>query len=361
MSTHANPPPGTSAMQRRLLLQTGLAGVLQWLCPAARATASADDGYREISYYEGQRVRVPAVVRRVATTWEAQNSILAMLGAGERIVATTRIVRSMPNFRRFVPGIEQAVIAGAGAGDVNIEALLEVRPDVLFVAGELPPAAQARLQAARIPVVSLRYNALEAMVERTRITAEILGGQAPQRAQAFERYYRSTVDRVRQAVAQVPQRQRLKVFHAMGSAMQSSGRPSLNQDWMDIAGAVNVAEPWFTGASAGTVSIEQILQADPDVIVVMHARDAEMIRSDRRWRGIGAVKAGRVHVNPKGLFWWCRETCEAALQPLWLAQTLYPQAFASIDMRQETRRFYETFYGYRLGNEEVSLFLNPEN
>ena len=37
--------------------------------------------------------------------------------------------------------------------------------------------------------------------------------------------------------------------------------------------------------------------------------DAEAIRNDSRWQGMRAVKNGRILVNPRGMFWWCRETC----------------------------------------------------
>lgn len=60
------------------------------------------------------------------------------------------------------------------------------------------------------------------------------------------------------------------------------------------------------------------------------------------------------------MFWWCRETCEAVLQPLWLASQLYPDVFADIDMRAETRDFYQRFFGYRLDDADVTAFLHPK-
>lgn len=310
----------------------------------------------------GRPVRLPARIGRIATTWEAQNAIVAMLGFGDRIVATTRHVHGMPVFRRFVPGIAQAVIAGDGERGVNLETLYSVHPDILFVAGETdePSAHRAQLEAVGIAVAGFRYGSLEAIVERTRLTADMLGGEAPRRARAYEAHFRHTMARLARRIDRIPAARRVTVYHAMGSPLASSGCPSLNQDWMDAAGAINVAERWpVSGQDRMTVSIERLLAADPDVIVVMIPGDAEAIRNDSRWQGMRAVKNGRILVNPRGMFWWCRETCEAVLQPLWLASQLYPEMFTDIDMRTETRDFYHRFFGYRLSDADVTAFLHP--
>ena len=76
---------------------------------------------------------------------------------------------------------------------------------------------------------------------------------------------------------------------------------------------------------------------------------------------MSAVKNQQVYVNPKGMFWWCRETSEEALQFLWLAQTLYPERFVDIDMKQETADFYLKFFGISLSDAQIDNILHPEN
>ncbi|QVQ24705.1 ABC transporter substrate-binding protein [Achromobacter deleyi] len=346
--------------RRRLLLAGAAALAAPALCQSAAPAPTAP--VRAIIYYGDQRLTVPARIARIATTWEAQNAIIAMLGFGDRIVGTTRLVHGMPLFRRFVPSIGDATIIGrsSGAAGFSIETLLALRPDVLFTAGAPPAATIGRLNDAGIAVAGLRYNALEAMVERTAITGQILGEDAPDRARQFERYYRDMTSLVKERVAQVPAPERQRIYHAVGSPYMTSGRPSLNQDWIDIAGAINVAEQWFPPARpSGVISLEHLLAADPDVVLAMTARDAKTISEDPRWHALRAVRAGRVLVNPKGMFWWCRETSEGALQPLWLASTLYPDLFSDIDLRHETRRFYEQFYGYELDDTTITSFLSP--
>jgi iron complex transport system substrate-binding protein len=320
---------------------------------------------RTVRYYGDQTLELPARIERVATAWEAQNSIIAMLGHGPRIVASTRIVRESPIFRRFVPSIADAVLAGTSGGSpssINVEELLRVRPDILFIAGSgLSPAQKQQLARAGIAVAALRANSMQNMLERVSITGEILGQDAEQKAREYRAYFEENVARVRRILEKVPPEKRLKLYHAARDLLTTSGRPSLNQDWMDLGGAVNVAEHWFSGSNAnGTVSLEAILAADPDVIVAMRPADVDAIRADPRWQGLRAVRAGRVYANPRGMFMWCRETSEEALQILWLARTLYPEAAAEIDMPAEVRFFYRRFYGYDLSDADVAEFLSPK-
>lgn len=367
---------GVADVRRRQVLRAlgGVAALAGWpgawaasqaAGPGARALGTKDvegavGAVRIVHFYGDQQLRVPAQVRRVATAWEAQNAIIAMLGHGADIVATTRIVRDMPVFRRFVPSIAEAVLAGSGNGDLNVEELIRLRPDILFLSNALPPARLRQLENAGIAVAVLKSNSLDHLVERVRITGDLLGEAAQRKAHDYIDYFNGNVARVRAALARVPAERRLRVYHAVGEPLSTSGRPSLNQDWLDLGGALNVAEHWFSGgARTGKVSLEEIIAADPDVIVAMRAEDARHIREDSRWRGLRAVRTGRVHANPRGMFWWCRETSEQALQFLWLACLLYPEAMAEVDMRHETREFYARFYGYRLTDAEVDDFLSP--
>ena len=329
--------------------------------PAVSAAATPPAATRTIRYDGDRVVTVPHEVTRVASSWEAQNAVIAMLGFGSRIVATTRYARDMPAFRKLVPGIDQVPLAMAGPGLLNVEELMRLRPQVLFTPSPPAPAQAAQLQRAGIAVASFRTNSLAALVKRTRITGDILGGDAVHRAASYRAYFDANVARVRQALADLPASARVSVYHSVGSPMSTSGRPSLNQDWMDLAGVRNVAEDWFGPRRTATaaVSIEQIIAAEPDLIVARRAEDARLIRTDPRWRQLRAVRNGRVYNNPKGMFWWSRETSEVALQFLWLARLAYPEQMKDVDLREETRHFYRTFYRVELDDDEVDDFLIP--
>ncbi|QSX33266.1 ABC transporter substrate-binding protein [Shewanella avicenniae] len=320
------------------------------------------ESLRTVAYAE-QIVTVPEQVTKVATSWEAQNSVLAMLGYGDKIVATTRYARNTPAFQKFIPSIKDTELSTmAGSAEVNVEQLMRLHPDVLFVAAGFPENKRAQLEAHGIAVASFPANSMVSLIERVLLTGEILGPDAYAKAQSYKAYFERNKSLVAERLARVPAEQRLRVYVASGSPLTTSSRPSLNQDWIDLAGGINVAEDWSlldVRHGNANVNVEVIMAAQPDVIVSMRQRDVITINQDPRWRTIAAVKNNRVYANPRGLFWWCRETSEQALQFLWLAKTLYPTAFADIDIRQETYDFYKKFYGISLADADIDSFLVP--
>ncbi|ELN2738443.1 ABC transporter substrate-binding protein [Pluralibacter gergoviae] len=304
---------------------------------------------------------------RIASPWPAQNAIIAMLGYGENIVGTSAIAKQIPLFRQSFPAIDKVPVISFGSGrELNPEQIIALRANLLILpGGDAPPgtavAQQALLEQAGVKVVTFKANAMQALTDRVAKTAALLGPDAERRAQRYRQYFDRNVARVAERLKDLPAGQRVRVYHSMGSPLMTSGRPSLNQDWMDLAGAQNVSERWFDDkpARSGEVSLEKVVAANPAVIVAMNRRDADAIMTSPQWASVDAVRHRRVYVNPKGMFWWCRETSEEALQFLWLAKMLYPQRFADIDMRQETREFYRQFFGIALSEAQIRDVLDP--
>lgn len=317
---------------------------------------------RVVQYYQNQSITVPDSPERVATSWNAQNAILAMLGAGDKIVSTTDLVKTIPFFTEIVPAIKTASISSKGNNDtLNIETLIVSQPQIFFATGKLSDAQMSALKNAGISVALLKSGSMDALLERTLITGEILGSSSHQLAKDYLVYFQRNKALVKNAVGEVSTNKPMKVYHAFGSPLRTSGAPSLNNDWIALAGGVNVAEHWFDNvpSRAGDVSLEQVIHANPDVIVTMYARDTEIIKNAPEWQSITAVREGRVYTNPKGLFWWCRETTEEALQFLWLATVLYPEQTAHIDIRKETQQFYKTFFNIALTDQQLEYILKP--
>ncbi len=315
-----------------------------------------------VLFHGGLWAAPPAGEMRIASPWPAQNAIIAMLGYGDNIVGTSNVAKQIPLFRQSLPRIDAVPAVSVNSGqELNPEQIIALGTRLLFVPDSMKVPQLDVLERAGVRVLAFKANSMAALRARVLKTGAALGPDAQEKALAYDRYFSRNVARVVERLKDLPPGQRIRVYHSMGNPLTTSGRPSLNQDWMDLAGAVNVAETWFglKKEGAGEVALEQIVAANPQVIVAMNKRDAEEIRASAQWRGIDAVLQHRVVVNPKGMFWWCRETSEEALQFLWLAKTLYPARFADIDMREETRDFYRAFFGLSLSAAQIDAILNP--
>lgn len=309
------------------------------------------------------RAALPHGELRIASPWPAQNTIITMLGYGDSIVGTSKIAQQIPLFSQSLPRIKNVPIVSMNSGrELDPEQLIALRAQLVFIPEGTQIPRQETLEQAGVRVLAFEANSMQALMRRVQQTADVLGEDAQVKASLYQRYFDRNVALVKTRLQNVPDDKRLTVYHSMGGPLTTTGRPSLNQDWMDLAGAKNVAENWFDGRKnrPGEVSMEQLVAANPAVIVAMNKRDADEILSSPQWASVDAVLHHRVYVNPKGMFWWCRETSEEALQFLWLAKKLYPEQFSDVDMQKETRDFYRSFFGLTLSGEQIAAILNPK-
>ena len=135
------------------------------------------------------------------------------------------------------------------------------------------------------------------------------------------------------------------------------GSNTIIDAWITAAGGTNAAAE--VEGNMQTVTMEQILVWDPDVIITGTKSEVEEIMNDPEWAGLTAVQNGQVYTNPKGVFSWDRYGVEEALQLQWVANLLHPELF-NIDIRTQVKDFYETFLHYTLTDEQVELILNAE-
>jgi iron complex transport system substrate-binding protein len=342
---HAAPARLTS-----LALRTA-AGVTS---PGRRAAAT-----RQVKDITGRVLTIPAQVTRVADPWHANNGMVLMMGAADKIVATTLQAKKQPWFRKLFPHIEQVPAAFDEAGDVNIETLIAARPDVVLMAyGGTFPRWKATADAYGIPVFMMPNTSLADLKTTARMTGEVLGPRESARAAEWIRYFDDNIRRVTAVTSRIPPSQRPRVLHtATGTVLTIDGVKTVIDDWITVAGGVNAAS---VSGNARPVSMEQIAAWDPDVIIVGTAPNEENRRTilgDPRWRQLKAVRTGRVYVNPAGVYLWDRHSAEAALQVLWAARTLHPDRFPDLDVKKETGAFYAKFFNHTLTNAEYDTLM----
>lgn len=296
---------------------------------------------------------------RIADAWPAHNEVVVMLGAGDRIVATSLSEQSRPWLYRIAPAMKKAATVFHPGGDVQIEALLETRPDIVFMSGN--PRAAATLDKLGLNVVQMNFTDFASLKVCFQRTADILGPSAQARAQRYIAYLDATIRRIESKTADIPEAQRPRILHvAAANPLTIDGENTIIDAWIKAAGGRNAARG--IAGNQKRVGIEQILAMNPDVIILgNNARGlATELTGNPIWKNIGAVRNRRIHVNPDGAFPWDRYGAEVALQIPWAARQLYPSRFSDIDILQETRRFYLAFFDYPLTNQEAEAILRGQ-
>ena len=132
------------------------------------------------------------------------------------------------------------------------------------------------------------------------------------------------------------------------------------ESYFTAAGAVNVASD-YAGEGNGTaltVSAEQVLEWNPQYIIVMYNEAKDEIMADEALAEVDAVKNGNVIVIPSGAYYWSVRAGEGALMTPWLLSVLHADLVPDLDMTQEVKDFYSNFYGYELSDEQTAGILD---
>jgi iron complex transport system substrate-binding protein len=310
---------------------------------------------RTITDMVGRTVSIPLEVRRVASNGGAIDEWLLLLGAREKMVSTSPAIKANPWFAKIYPGIK-ALPAVFHKSDVNMEELIKAKPDVVLVLSGI--AAQEKLTRAGMPLVILERRNHEELKKGITLTGKILGPREERVAADFCAYYDANIRRVTVRTSVIPRSKRLKVYMGGGvDGLSTEGKRSLVTSWIETAGGINVAAESGIDGIGKRVSLEELIQWNPDVIIVSDKNAKESILKSGQWKDIDAVRHNRVYVNPRGVYLWSVRSAEEALQVLWAAKTLYPDLFADMNMPEEVKRFHKTFYGYDLTDDDAARML----
>lgn len=173
----------------------------------------------------------------------------------------------------------------ASLANVNTETLLAARPQVVF----LSPGARVLLPTfARIgipAVVFVSFQNPTQLKAGVALVADVLGGDAPARAQQFATYYDANIARVQAKTASLPTASQPKVYYTAGNPLQTEGQNSIVDIWMNEAGARNVAviNRVNTAPAFATVTLKDVVKWNPDIIVCRDAATKPQILTDPRW------------------------------------------------------------------------------
>lgn len=312
---------------------------------------------RTVVDMSGTEVTIPAEVNTYVESWFAHNAVDLMLNKAEGMLVTCVNKNSQPWMYIVCPNFYKAVSTNFSA-DMNLEEIIAAKPDVVFGSNE---KYREMFTAVGIPFINCSFKTYDEMIRSVQLTAEVFGGEAVDIANRYTSYLKERLDWVAKRVGDIPEEKRTTVAHGNSIyELNFDGANTIIDEWIKYAGGINAAAEGMTG-NLQTISMEQVLQWDPDVLITgKPKKQVEQVMSDPAWANLKAVKNGRVYSNPKGVFAWDRYGVESALQPQWCAKLLYPELFEDFDIAQELKNFYHTFFYYELSDQQAQMILNYE-
>lgn len=340
-------------MKLKSLLIAGLLGSLSFSALADRIITDQLD----------RKVTIPDHINRAVVLQHQTLNIAVQLDATKQIVGVLSNWKKQlgKNYVRLAPELENMAMPG-DLNSVNIESLLALKPDVVFVTNYAPPEMIKQISDVNIPVVAISLRTGESgekgklnptLTDEDKAYNDGLKQGIELIAEVFEKKQQGD-ELVKAALANrklladrlsdVPADKRVRTYMA-NPDLGTYGSGKYTGLMMEHAGAYNVAAATIKGFKQ--VSLENVLEWNPAVILVQdrYPDVVPQILNDQGWANIQAVKDKKVLLMPEYAKAWGYPMPEAlALGEVWLAKALYPQRFQDVDLDKMVNDYYQKFY-----------------
>lgn len=262
--------------------------LLAFLCLAVAASVAT--AQVSVTDDTGAVVSLPRPAQRIVSLAPHITELLFLAGAGARLVG----VDSGSDYPPQARGIARV----GGAAALDLEAIVALRPDLVVAWASGSPAGQVqRVAALGIAVFRSEPRRLED-IPRDLERLGALAGSSPTAARAADRW------RAQAAALHARYRDRptLRVFYQVWHRpLMTVGGTHIISQLLRICGGRNIFEELQVLAPA--VSVEAVLQRDPEVILVggEQATAGEALAQWRRWPEMVAVRRQRLLWLPADL------------------------------------------------------------
>ena len=257
-------------------------------------------------------------------------------------MSTTTVIQKNPWFSEVYPNIKK-VPALTNGQTIQMEELLQRNPQVTLLSND---NMLTELKQAGLTGVKVSFQDFEGLKKTVRITAEVIGDNAPNVAKEYIKELENNISFVEARTKSIQEKDKPTVLHIADgkNLLKIDGGKSIIGDWINKAGGKNA---FPEQANLVEISQEEVVKINPEVIIIGGTNapeGVEKIKQDPSWQSVNAVKNGRVFVNPTGTFPWDRYSAEEALQVLWAAKLFHPAQFKDVDMVSKAKSFYKKYY-----------------
>ncbi len=333
-----------------------------------------DEGTHVVVDHFGNEVEVPNHIETIVTTSiTPMPSVYCMFaGSAERLIGmspSSKAAAENSLLAQIMPEIKDVPTDFMTGGEVNVEALLAMNPDVVFC-NTSKEDEYNQLKAAGLTVIGVSTSQWGSdSVETFEGWVTLLGQvfNEEDRAAGIAEYGREVYDMIQERVATVDESEKPRILFLYkydDGSVQTSGPNHFGQYWCEATGGINVAEG--SDVKNPEVNMEQIYEWDPDMIYITNfvpylAEDLynNAAFEGHDWSVVRAVQEGNVYKCPLGVYRWYPPSSDTPLMLLWMAKTNYPELFEDVDMEQEIRDYYKNFYNLELTDEDIVNIFNP--
>ncbi|EEP0996925.1 ABC transporter substrate-binding protein [Salmonella enterica] len=239
---------------------------------------------------------------------------------------------------------------------VNMESLLSLQPDIIYYYGK---GQNDNLERARVPTINLdaggntRSDPVQTQDYWENKFSQTLG--LPH-SHKFAEAWKAALAEAQPYVEKIKEQhiRALYLEQSDGRQLRVSGAETYGDTYLKMAGMENVAGNLAVKGDAGryiNVSMEQIIQWDPDIIFVVFGSAEDILNNKnpgQDWHNVKAFKNKMIFTTPTGLHNWGGLSAETPLLPLYMINKFRPDYISDAKMKALTRLHYKKVFNYAI-------------
>lgn len=308
---------------------------------------------------QGNRTEVPKDLKKIAVTPLPWSSVIyAIDGTSERMVSINPGAMGAYD-GQFLETLDenygQLDTKSIGSDfSINIEQLVEDGVQVCVIWDYQTEEAE-KLKEVGIAPIMVKNETVEQLQDSLRAIGQMLGKE--ERAQKFIDEYTQSCDKLLSYKKQIEKADKPKVLYLRDRELKLQGNDNFIRTALELAGADNII------TEAGSITMEEILKEDPDIILLSNfdsfvPDDLYKNRIEGQdWSAVSAVKNMRVYKVPMGIYRWDAPGVETPLMMKWLAQLIQPEIFDDINIEQVVSEFFEENFDITLSDENMNQIM----
>jgi iron complex transport system substrate-binding protein len=308
---------------------------------------------------EKRTVEVPQNPERILCLGPGSLRLICYLGMTKKVAGAERFEKSPPVGRAYLwanPGLAKLPVIGPGGPaainkEPDLEAVLKVNPQLIFISNMEPSKAEALQKKLNIPVVILSYGGFatfdDIVFDSLRLAGTIL--KAEKRAEEMVAFIEGARRDLLKRTEGYEESKKPRVYIGGIGFRGTQGIESTDASYfpLDWVRARNLAKEVLPRGHA-FVDREKILSWDPDLLFI-DGGGLGNIRQDYQkktefYRHLKAFKNRKVFL----LFpynWYVTNIDTAVADAFAAGKILYPQSFADMDPKKKADEIYTFLLG----------------
>ncbi len=329
---------------------------IAWRVLPQTETPTPTANTRTITDMAGRTVVIPAEVNRIVSISPDATIVVYELNGQDKLVGMSlgRIKdQVMPVLEKVYPSSSEIPLVGAFK-EASMEQIISLKPDVILAKPftELDKMSESM----GIPAVCIIQESEQELKDSYRLIGQVIG--KTKEAEEILAYFETKQKYITERTNNIPPQDEKRVYITAVDPLTTMGGDAYQEFLIKTAGGINVASE-LKGFGAA-VSMEQLLQWDPDaVLVVSYCKfSAKQLLADPLWKTLRSVQEGNVYDYPSFMGPWDAPGSKSIVGMIWLASKLYPDEM-NFDMAKEIKEFYSKVYRYDISDDEINQILSP--